>query len=166
MKLLDVAARSDPHPAEMGALLKEAEQQLNTDRRLGEGYKSAGNVLLPMLFVLGEPRGKPDKPLPEFVQKNAVVAVAGDTPPLFTQAVQIPIEALGGQAAALGHLNFNPDIDGGARQEPLALQYFDKYYPSFSMMIAARSLNLGPADIKLRLGEGVTLGRLKIGTDA
>ncbi|NDJ15465.1 MAG: CHASE2 domain-containing protein, partial [Acidobacteriia bacterium] len=29
----------------------------------------------------------------------------------------------------------------------------------------ARSLNLGPADIKVRLGEGVTLGKLQIGTD-
>jgi CHASE2 domain-containing sensor protein len=165
-KLIDIAAKTENPSPEIVALLKDAEQQLNTDRRLAESYKSAGNVLLPMVFVLGEPRGKPDKPLPEFVQKNAVGAAAGDTPPLLTQSVQIPIEAVGGAAAALGHLNFNPDIDGGARQEPLALQYFDKYYPSFSMMVAARSLNLGPADIKLQLGEGVTLGRLKIGTDA
>ncbi|MGE5639713.1 MAG: CHASE2 domain-containing serine/threonine-protein kinase, partial [Clostridia bacterium] len=66
---------------------------------------------------------------------------------------------------ALGHLNANPDVDGGVRTEPLVLQYFDQYYPSFSMMIAAKSLNLTPADIKVRLGEGVTLGRLKISTD-
>ncbi|MGH8740765.1 MAG: CHASE2 domain-containing serine/threonine-protein kinase, partial [Burkholderiales bacterium] len=51
------------------------------------------------------------------------------------------------------------------RQEPLVLQYFDKYFPSLSMMIAAASLNLTPADIKVRLGEGVSLGRLQIGTD-
>jgi serine/threonine-protein kinase len=52
------------------------------------------------------------------------------------------------------------------RQEPLVLQYFDKYYPSLSMMIAAASLNLTPADIRVRLGEGVSLGRLQIGTDS
>jgi tRNA A-37 threonylcarbamoyl transferase component Bud32 len=34
-----------------------------------------------------------------------------------------------------------------------------------SLMIAAKSLNLGPADIKIRANEGVTLGRLRIGTD-
>src|SRR2546428_142281 len=125
-KLIDVAAKSEPQPVEIVTLLKEAEQQLNTDRRLAESYTKAGNVMLPMLFFLGEPRGKPDKPLPEFVQKNAVAVQGGDTPPLPSSAVQIPIESLGGVAAGLGHLNANPDVDGGVRQEPLVLQYFDK----------------------------------------
>ena len=52
------------------ALLKEAEQNLNTDRKLAESYGKAGNVLLPMLFQLGAPRGKPDKPLPDFVPEE------------------------------------------------------------------------------------------------
>ncbi|HEU4644016.1 MAG TPA: protein kinase, partial [Burkholderiales bacterium] len=34
-----------------------------------------------------------------------------------------------------------------------------------SMMLAAKSLNLGPADIKVQLGEGVSVGGLRIGTD-
>src|SRR5688572_20385911 len=179
-KLIDLAQKqAAPAPTAEGAapapaqdnsqfisLLKEAEQQLNTDRRLAESYTKAGNVLLPMLFSLGEPRGKPDKPLPEFVQKNAIAAQGNeDTGPLPTAAVQIPIEGLGKVAVALGHLNANPDVDGGVRTEPLVLQHFDKYFPSLSMMIAARSLNLAPADIKVRLGDGVSVGKLKIGTD-
>ena len=173
-KLLEIAAKSSPEGAappsgEMGqmiALLKEAEQQLNTDRKLAESYGKANSVLLPMFFTLGEPRGKPDKPLPEFVQKNAISAQGSqDSPPLPTSGVQYPIELLGKAAAGLGHLNSNPDIDGGVRTEPLVLQYFDQYYPSLSMMIAAKSLNLAPADIKVRLGEGVSIGKLKIGTD-
>jgi CHASE2 domain-containing sensor protein len=148
-------------------LLKEAEQALNPDRKLAESYTKAGNVLLPMAFTLGEPRGKPDKPLPPFVQKNAITGVQGrpDTLPLPTAAVQIPIDAIGQAAAGLGHLNANPDVDGGIRTEPLVLGYFDQYYPSLSMMIAAKSLNLGVADIKVQLGEGVSLAKLKIGTD-
>jgi eukaryotic-like serine/threonine-protein kinase len=181
-KLLDLASKPAAAPApsegapalapapsdnsQLIALLKEAEQQLNTDRRLAESYTKAGTVLLPMLFSLGEPRGKPDKPLPEFVAKNAIAAQGNqDAGPLPTAAVQIPIEGLGKVAVALGHLNANPDVDGGVRTEPLVLQYFDKYFPSLSMMIAARSLNLAPADIKVRLGEGVSVGKLKIGTD-
>jgi serine/threonine-protein kinase len=159
-------AEPDPKLAPFVAILKEAEQQLNTDRKLAESYTKANNVLLPMLFLLGEPRGKPDKALPDFVQKNAVKAEGNqEASPLPSSAVQVPVEVIGRTAAGLGHLNANPDVDGGIRTEPLVLQYFDQYYPSMSMMIAAKSLNLAPSDIKVRLGEGVSLAKLRIGTD-
>jgi serine/threonine-protein kinase len=169
-KLLDMPAlKNEPPSAEMApvvALLKEAEQNLNTDRKLAESYSKAGNVLLPMLFQLGAPRGKPDRPLPDFALKNAIKAQGSDDfPPLPTLAVQLPIDTIGRAAAALGHLNVYPDVDGGVRTEPLVLQYYDQYYPSLSMMVAAKSLNLGAADINVKLGESVSLGKLKIGTD-
>jgi len=169
-KALDLAAKSEPPLAETSplvTLLKEGEQQLNTDRKLADSYSKAGNVLLPMLFTLGTPRGKPDRALPEFALKNAVKAQGNeDSPPLPTTSVQLPIESIGRAAAALGHLNSYADVDGGVRTEPLVLQYYDQFYPSLSMMLAARSLNLGPADIKVQLGESVSLGRLKIGTES
>jgi serine/threonine-protein kinase len=164
-RLLEIAARAETPSPEIVALLKEAERELNTDRKLAQSYARAGNVLLPMLFRIEQPLGKPDKALPQFVLRNAVVAQKAGEAPLPTSSVQIPIDALGSAALGLGHLNVNPDVDGGVRQEPLVLQHFDQYYPSLSMMIAAASLNLGPADIKPRLGEGVSLGRLQIGTD-
>jgi serine/threonine-protein kinase len=58
-----------------------------------------------------------------------------------------------------------PDVDGSTRTEPLVVRYYDQYFPSFSLVLAARSLNLGPADVELRLGEGVQLGNLAINTD-
>src|SRR5437879_4353769 len=67
-------------------------------------------------------------------------------------------------AAALGHLSARPDVDGGVRTEALVLRYFDHHFPSLSLMIAAKSLNLGPGDIKIQL-DSVSLGRLRIGTD-
>jgi CHASE2 domain-containing sensor protein/tRNA A-37 threonylcarbamoyl transferase component Bud32 len=179
-KLLELAQKSQPAPAESPpaaapaaplaefvATLQEAEQKLNPDRKLAESYAKAGNVLLPILFTLGEPRGRPDKQVPDYVKKNALEASAGagGSLPLPTSAINIPIESLGRAAGGLGHLNAYPDVDGSIRTEPLVLAYFDQLYPSLSMMIAARSLNLGPADIKVRLGEGVSLGKLRIGTD-
>ena len=165
-KALELAEQgSGAGSAPMVALLREAEQALNTDRKLAESEKKAGNVVLPMVFTLGEPRGRPDKPPPDYVQQNAVAAVGGELPPLPTSAVLAPVGDIGRNAIALGHLNTVADIDGGIRTEPLALQYFDQYYPSLSMMIAAKSLNLGPADIKLILGDSVSLGRLRIATD-
>jgi eukaryotic-like serine/threonine-protein kinase len=153
--------------AQMGATLREAAGALNTDRKLAESFSKAGNVLQPMLFTLGEPRGKPDKPLPDFVTKNALTNISkGDDLPLFAQAVQYPIEAIGRAAAGMGHLNQNRDVDGAIRTEPLVVLYFDQYFPSLSMMIAAKSLNLGVNDIKIQLGDGVRVGNLKITTDS
>lgn len=149
------------------ALLREAEDGLNTDRKLADSFGRARNVLLPMLFTLGEPRGNPDKLLPEYVARNAIAGVQGGqvSHPVPTSMVQIPIESIGQSAAGLGHLNAIPDVDGGTRTEPVVLQHYDQYYPSLSMMIAARSLNLGSGDIKVRPGEGVSLGKLRIATD-
>src|SRR3979490_203507 len=61
-----------PELLEIGATLQEAETALNTDRKLADSFAKAGNVVLPILFTRGEPRGKPDKPLPDFVRKNAL----------------------------------------------------------------------------------------------
>ncbi len=173
----DAAATPDPNapaaavPAgELGqfvTLLKEAEQALNTDRRLAESFARAGNVVPMTLFDVGEPRGKPDKPLPEYVTKNnlAKVGKSADDSMLPTRKVDFPIEIIGKAASALGHLNATPDVDGGTRTEPLVLAYFDQVYPSLSMMVAAKSLNLGVGDIKVQPGLRASLARLNIVTD-
>jgi len=148
-------------------LLKEAEQTLNTDRRLAESFARAGNVVPMTLFEIGEPRGKPDKPLPEYVTKNNLphAGKGAEESMLHTRKVGFPIEIIGKAAAALGHLNVTPDVDGGTRTEPLVLGYFDQTYPSLSMMVAAKSLNLGVGDIKVQPGERVSLAKLNIVTD-
>ena len=164
-KLLDLAAAPTPEMAPIVALLKEAEQTLNTDRRLAESYAKAGNVLLPVFFSIDIPRGRPDRPLPEYFLKNAVPAKIGDDfGALATAEVQMPVELIGRSAAALGHLSARPDVDGGVRTEPLVLRYFDHHFASLSLMIAAKSLNLGPGDIKIQ-ADSVSLGGLRIGTD-
>ena len=151
----------------IAGLLAEAEVALNTDRTLAESYGKAGNVLLPMVFELGEAHGQPDKALPNFVlQNNLQQITVGEGGALPAFAVQTPIELIGSKALALGHLNSSLDVDGAVRSEPLVVQYFDQYYPSFALMIAARSINLGSADTKVRLGNAVRLGRLRIPTDS
>jgi serine/threonine-protein kinase len=172
-RLTDLAGKLVPPapaaaPAELTQLLdllKEAEQTLNPDRKLAESYQRAGNVVLPMLFRIAEPRGRPDRPLPDFVLKNAVAGPQGSGAALPTDRVEVPIEILGRAAAGLGHLNATLDVDGAVRTEPLVVAHYDRMFPSLSMMIAARYLNLGPADIRVRPGQGVTLGRLAIHTD-
>jgi serine/threonine-protein kinase len=164
-KLIEVAPKQ-PEGTEASPLtttLKDAEQRFNTDRTLAESSAKAGNLVLPLYLSIGVPQGKPDNPLPEFVLKSAVPSKE-DQGGLSSVQIQVPIAPLGAAAAGVGNLSNLPDVDGGTRTEPLVVRYFDQYIPSLSLMIAARSLNLSPSDIKVQ-PETVTLGKLRIGTD-
>jgi serine/threonine-protein kinase len=160
---------AQPRPlSSFGLLLREAERRLDTDRRLADACAKAGNLALPMVFKIGESRGRPNAELPVFVRNNAVgLTPADEGLPLPTIDVEaMPIDALGRCAAAVGHLNSPPDVDGGIRTEPLALGHFGQTYPALSLLIAAKSINLGPADIQVKAGESVRLGNLRVATDA
>lgn len=162
-----------PAGAELARRLASAETDLDTDSKLSTSIRDAANVVLAMQFNPGEPLGNPDQPLPDYVMKNALTTVddrvgaeEGGLLPLSTNAAVAPIASMGGSAAAIGHLLNPPDVDGAYRFEPLVVRYYDQYFPSQALLLAARSLNLGVADIKLHLGEGVELGKLRITTDA
>jgi serine/threonine-protein kinase len=156
--------------AEIGRLLNEASTTLNSDVRLAESVKKAGNVLVPVLFdpvSYRRPDGKPDRALPDFVSRNTIGGVT-DAGGSFLNgiAAAYPIEMIGTAAAGLGHLNSVPDEDGGTRFEPLVIDYYGQAFPSFSLMIAAKSLNLTPKDIHADAGRSVTVGGKTIRTDA
>jgi len=151
-------------PAEgVGRLIADAEQALDTDGKLAASMQRAGNVLTPSLFVLGDPQGRPDKPLPAAATKSAL-----DENQAFSIAslsTQQPIEVIGNAAAGVGHLNQLNDVDGAVRVEPMLVNYYGKALPSMALLAAARSLNLGPADIKLNVGDSVQIGKLRVKTD-
>ena len=154
--------------AQLNAILQEAMSHLDNDLKLAESMAKANSVLLGMLFELGEPQGKPDSPLPDYVLKNALTNVkegAAGASPILTNGTQVPIPILGSLALGIGHLNVTPDVDGGIRTEPLVLSYFDQFYPSLSLMLAAKSLNLEPKDIQVTLGQSIKVGNLNIATD-
>lgn len=161
--------RSNPTEWEqLDVLLQDALQHLDNDQKLSASMLKANDVLLGMFFELGEPQGKPDSALPEYILKNNLTNIQGGEDsalPIPSMGAQIPISMLGSSALAIGHLNSTPDIDGGVRTEPLVVGYFDQYYPSLSLMLAAKSLNLEPKDIQVTLGQGVKVGNLNIATD-
>ena len=150
-------------------LSAEAANYLDNDKKLGASIVNANNVLLPMLFVFGEPLGKESKPLPAYVQKNNLTYVNGSTEasPVSALDVQIPIPALGSGAVGIGHVSIEKDrnMDEIVRTEPLVVKYYDQFYPSLSLLLAARSLNLDIKDITINPGKGVKLGNLNINTD-
>jgi CHASE2 domain-containing sensor protein/predicted Ser/Thr protein kinase len=163
------AAQPPAEVAEIGRILGEASAALNSDARLATSVKNAGNVLVPIFFGqtgYATPPGKPDRPLPGYVTGNAIGAVtpAGGSF-LNGIAVSVPIEAIGSVAAGMGHLNTVPDEDGGTRFEPLVIDYYGQAYPAFSLMLAAKSLNLTSKDVKAQVGHSVSVGGKTIRTD-
>ncbi|MBW8721201.1 MAG: CHASE2 domain-containing protein [Polaromonas sp.] len=150
-------------PEQLGKVIAEAEIALDTDAKLAASMTKAGNVLVPSVFSLGVPQGRPDNPLPAYALKSAVDEPNGFSLPAIRG--QQPIELIGAAAAGIAHLNQLPDVDGAVRQEPLLINYYGKAVPSMSLLAAAKSLNLGPADIKLNVGESVQIGKLMVKTD-
>ena len=148
---------------QIGTLIAEAESALDTDAVLAASLQKAGNVLVPSVFTLGEQQGKPDNPLPAYALKSALDDINGFS--VSATRGQQPIELIGNAAAGIGHLNQFPDVDGAVRVEPLLVNYYGKAVPSMALLAAWKSLNLGPADIKLNPGESVQIGKLRVRTD-
>ncbi|WP_245638193.1 CHASE2 domain-containing serine/threonine-protein kinase [Hydrogenophaga taeniospiralis] len=141
-----------------------AEQQLDSDARLASSLARAGNVILPSLYSLGEPQGRPDQPLPTFALQSALAESSGAGLPAIRS--QQPLAAIGAAARGVAHLNQLADSDGAVRREPLLVNFDGHVIPSMGLMVAAHSLNLGPQDLRLLPGEAVLLGRTRIETDA
>jgi eukaryotic-like serine/threonine-protein kinase len=152
-----------PGDAEADRIIAEAEQALDTDGRLAASMAKAGNVLVPSFFTLGEPQGKPDKPLSAAALRSTVDEnQAFSIPSISTQQ---PIDAIANAAAGIGHLNLTNDHDGAVRWNPLLVNYYGKAVPSLALLAAAKSLNLSMSDIRLNAGESVQVGKLKVRTD-
>ena len=158
---------------EITATLNSAEKALNTDAILATSIASGPKVVLPMHLEDGEPIGNPDASLAKFVQRFAIPkeniqdpsGQNQDSLPRSTINIAPPIATFGEVAAGIGHLIMWPDVDGDIRFEPLIVRYYDDYFPSLSLMIAAQSLNVGVNEIKVNLGDSVQLKNLNIKTD-
>ncbi|MDE2234691.1 MAG: CHASE2 domain-containing protein [Gammaproteobacteria bacterium] len=150
--------------------MQRAENLLNADSKLAASIHSAGNVVIPSLFMLGEPLGRPASPTPDYLLKNALgpeISTSNNSlQPLATQSMSAPQPQFAQPAAAIGFLDDLPDADGTLRSSPLVLRYDGVYYPSMALAMSMRFLNLQPGDIQVLPGQGVKVGNLFIGTDA
>ena len=139
---------------------------MDEDRTLAQAIAHAGRVVLPMFFDLGEAKGKPGK-LPAYLKRNAIAEVlgAGEFTPIQARRLRYPFARIGEAAAGIGHINTLLDADGTARRELLAFEYFGEFYPSMSLVLAVRALNLTMRDVELDPGFGLRLGNLAVPTD-
>jgi CHASE2 domain-containing sensor protein/predicted Ser/Thr protein kinase len=162
-QMKDLLPANSSTNAQLSKVIAEAERVLDTDAVLAASMKNAGNVLVPSVFTLGEPQGNPDKPLEKYAAASAIKALDGFGLPAISG--QQPIAQIGSVASGIAHLNQIQDVDGAVRQEPLLINYFGNAIPSMALLAAVKSLNLGPADIKINPGESVQIGKLRVKTD-
>jgi len=154
--------------SEEAAKILEEVKNMDEDQLLVNATGNSGNVIMPIFFQKGELLGKPDASLPDYVSRMRIRNI-GETvegaDPLTATRLKFPFPALAEAASSLGFLNVTIDQDGVLRTEPLVVNYFNQYYPSMSLAIAARDLNLSMNDIRLNIGRSIELGALNIGTD-
>jgi serine/threonine-protein kinase len=150
--------------------LRQAEANLDNDFKLIASVKEAGNVILPMYFTTDSPLLTPVKTLPSYLQKNSLNHTTKtkqrDVYPIVeANGVTAPIPGLVIGSGGIGHINRDVDLDGATRWEILLIKYGKRYYPSFSLQIAARFLNVKNEGRRIIFGQGIDLGDLFIPTD-
>jgi eukaryotic-like serine/threonine-protein kinase len=161
-------SNDDPGLHEAIGILKQGQSELDADGKLANAMRSANNVVMGMQFQLGSPLGKPDKPLPDFVSRNAFKLDSNIDSGIFvypTISATPPIKIIGETTLAIGHLNMWQDSDGGIRSDLLAVDHYGQIIPSLAAMIAAASLNLTSQDFKISENRQFNLGNLSITLD-
>ncbi|MDO9159125.1 MAG: CHASE2 domain-containing protein, partial [Burkholderiaceae bacterium] len=152
------ADASDPVVTQLTQSIASAIQDLDTDSSLTRSLQRAQRVVLPMVFDLGEPLGRADNPLPDFVARTALQP-SGGLEPLYGVKAHLPLTALGTAAAGVGHLNMLPDLgDGSLRAQQLFIEHEGLWISSLAAHTAAHSLNLTPTDVAI-----TPSGQLKMG---
>ncbi|MGA2090075.1 MAG: CHASE2 domain-containing protein, partial [Endomicrobiales bacterium] len=148
--------------------LSADEVRLDNDTKLSQSIADSGTIVLPMYFNLGSSLGEEIPVLSS--QTISIIENPEDTarfaPPQGDQPV-VPLAQFAQRAAAIGHVNLIPDIDGSIRSETPVIQFQGDYYPSFAVQIIRTYLNIPIDALKLHLGNHLSLGgRVTIPFDA
>jgi adenylate cyclase len=158
------ALTRDRDPATAAALQGVADA--DPDGELAAAFRAAGNVLLPIAFTFtNAPQDVPDwaagAAYASFDKSKAEFDF-----PLRPAAAILPLEPLARAAAGMGNVNIAYGSDGTARYDYTVLPFDADFYPSLAVRAAAAYLNVPWAEVALRLGMGVRLGREVVPTDS
>ncbi|MFI5363583.1 MAG: CHASE2 domain-containing serine/threonine-protein kinase [Elusimicrobiota bacterium] len=137
---------------------------LDSDSRLLDSVKAAGNVVMPVFFAPNEAHGSSVAPPPE-VSSASVRLAANLDPALVQEKMLWPLAGLAGASLGLGHSNFFPESDGVFRRETPLIQYAGAYYPSYALRLAMAYVGAKPADVTFRPGVEVSAGPLRVPLD-
>ena len=155
-----------------------ARQRLDTDGALAASLRRSGNTVLAITYGLNNDiqRGSPaaSKQTLESYAFAEFPAEANDwsdfVPSVLTKGIpvlsqaQAPIPLLAKYSTA-GMLDESVTGKRSSLVTPLVLKSGEKYYPSFSLMFAAKSLNVKTDEIIFGHGQDITMGGIKLNTD-
>ena len=169
--LINKLSEGKPKAIGIDVMLLEKESS-ETDRKLADAIKKAGNIVLAMPFFVpvGKVKDPATREIPDVLLDSAFMEVKTQKgipwKPWAVKAEKAmpPVAELSG-GASLGHVYIHPDMDGATRWEILALNYGDDWYPQFSLQIARIALGIEMKDMVLYGGSGIGLGDRFIPTD-
>ena len=128
--------------------LKAAEKRLDNDARLASSIVTSKKVVLPLYFILGKSTGRVTPGLPDYLQNSTLGPVMFEGS-ITARDMVPPIAEFATGSLGLGHINIAADSDGMVRSEPLFINYEERTFPSFSLQLALKYLNLDLKDLQL-----------------
>jgi len=158
-------------------LANQAEARMQTDQDFAHTLRYAGRVVLSIPYVANGP-SRNDVALADYLNKyrlNDVNGIPDQTlwyqrflpePVPVIDRIYPPIEEFANYAGGAGVINLGNSGQSAIRAEPLVFRYGSDYLPSFTLMMAARSLHLTSSQITVHLDRGVELAERRISTDS
>ncbi|OQY58827.1 MAG: serine/threonine protein kinase [Desulfobacteraceae bacterium 4572_88] len=146
--------------------IRESRKKLDNDSKLAQAIEESGKVVLPVYFKESFAARKP-KDKADALQANAIQHIEDKETlicPRGGEAV-MPIPEFLNHSIGVGHVNLAYDIDGKVRWEQLLYEYQGHYIPSFTLRLAALSLDVSNEDIEVFAGDSISLGYLNIPTN-
>ena len=155
-----------------------ARQRLDTDGALAASLRRSDNTILAITYGLNhdiqrgalsarketlESYAFPDNPAEADDWSAFVPSILTQRVPVLTQA-QAPIPLLARHSDA-GMLDESITGKSNSLVTPLVLKSGDKFYPSFDLMFAAKSLNVDTGDISLGPNKDIVMGGIELNTD-
>lgn len=175
---------ADPKLARFQQTLQELARKSDPDYRFATALQEAGNVLLPLSFVVDQTQGSASsfsllspgaerrgvRSTPHFVTRSAYRSMHPGKQqlpvlPLVATDLLSPLEKLGEQAKAVAHVNVAFDTDGTPRYDYPVVEYQGAYYPSLAIQVARLYQELTLEEVSIRFGKGIRLGETFIPTD-
>ncbi|PID73802.1 MAG: serine/threonine protein kinase [Desulfobacterales bacterium] len=137
--------------------MKAQRKALDNDAKLAAAIRKSGNIFLPF-YLKNTIAGSVGPREAEKDLKPLAIPVSGDVRLPAGNNITPPIAVFEDAARGMGHVNLAPDKDGILRRHYPVYGYRDIFLPSFSMILAARYLDIAPDTIRLEAGKGLLMG--------